>query len=131
MGEMNRIMTTIEIIKELSSLGTVAYRAVYSKLQAVGKTPGQALDALESLFTEEQKEKEEGTLIIVQRFHPDRFFNSFKQARLRELMDKFHNAVKEGQNLSPEEMTELEALVNAEYQGTAERAAVILKESNQ
>jgi len=61
----------------------------------------------------------------------DRFFNSSQQVRLRELMDKFHNAVKEGQHLSPEEIVELEALVNAEYQGAAERAAVILKESSQ
>ena len=69
--------------------------------------------------------------MIVQRFCSDRFFNSSQQVRLRELMDKFHNAVKEGQNLSTEEMAELEALVNAEYQGAAERAAVILKESSQ
>jgi len=46
-------------------------------------------------------------------------------------MDKFHDAVKEGQNLLPEEIAELEALVNAEYRGAAERAAAILKESSQ
>ena len=132
-------MTTIEIIKEQSSPGTVVYRAVHDKLQAVGKTPGQALDALESLasrssrfvgayFTDEQKEEEEGTLVIVQRFRPDRFFNSSQQIRLRKLMDKFHNAVKEGESLLPEEMAELEALVNSEYQGAAERATVVLAE---
>jgi len=124
-------MTTIEIIKEPSNLENVAYRAKYGELQAVRKTPGQALDALESLFTEEQKEKEEGTLVIVQRFSPDRFFNSFKQVRLRELMDKFHHVVKEGQKLSLQEMAELEELVNAEYQGAAERAAAVLKEASQ
>ena len=67
---------------------------------------------------------------FTQKFQSDRFFNSSQQARLRELMDKFHNAIKEGQSLSPEEMAELEALVNAEYQGAAEHAVAILKESS-
>ena len=73
---------------------------------------------------------EGGTPVIVQRFRSDKFFNSSQQIRLRKLMDKFHNAVKEGESLLPEEMAELEALVNSEYQGAAERAAVILRESS-
>lgn len=36
-------------------------------------------------------------------FHPDAFFTTEQQARLKELMSRFHEACNAGQDLSPEE----------------------------
>ena len=132
-------MNTIEIVKELNSVDATNYRAVlgtkwrgeaavHGDQQAVGMTPGQALDALENLMAEDRT-SEERMLIIVQRFRPDTFFNSNQQLRLRELMAEFHTAVQEGKELPAEKMAELELLVEEEYQGAFARTEATLKEA--
>ena len=65
---------------------------------------------------------------IVQRFRPDDFFTAAQQARLQELMSRFHDAYDTGQDLAPEEKQELACLVDDEWQAAIERGAAILRQ---
>lgn len=60
-------------------------------------------------------------------FHPDAFFTAEQQARLKQLMIRFHEACNTGQELSAEEREELERLVEAEWRAATERGAAILR----
>jgi len=105
-------MTTIEIIQEQTHAKGAVYRAICREWQAVGDTPGEALDTLERLLAA-GGEPGDGTVVIVQRFRPDAFFTIAQQARLQELMERFHAARAAGNELAPGEQQELEALVHA------------------
>jgi hypothetical protein len=121
-------MSTIEIIQEQATIAGGVYRARCRDWQAVGTTPGAALDAIERLVAASSGDGD-GTVVIVQRFRPDAFFTSQQQTRLQELMERFHAAPVAGKELAPEERKELEALVDAEWQAAIERAAEILRAS--
>lgn len=105
-------MTTITILPEEKK-----YRAVAGKRESVGRTAGEALDAL----TAQLDEEESGTLIVIQNRRADRFFNASQQNRLTELMTK-----RQTQSLSATEETELENLVEAELEGAKQRAEEML-----
>src|SRR5438128_2393206 len=62
-------MTTIAILPEGPGQ---SYRAVAGNKQSVGKTAGEALDALTAQLDEGQR----GTMIVVQQFRPDQFFTA-------------------------------------------------------
>jgi hypothetical protein len=114
-------MTTIAILPE--GLGAAQrYRAVAGEKQSVGKTAGEALDAL----TAQLDEPERGTLVVVQSFRPDPFFTASQRQRLEELWRGWRAAREAGTTLSPEEQAELEALVQAEVKASAERAKALL-----
>jgi hypothetical protein len=112
-------MTTIAILPENST----GFRAVAGKFQSVGRTPGEALDAL----TAQLDEAERGTFLVVQPLRPDAFFTVQQQQRLRELMDRWRAARDTGNTLPAEEQTELDALVDAETRATAARAAALAR----
>jgi hypothetical protein len=105
-------MTTITILSEEKK-----YRAVAGERESVGRTAGEALDAL----TAQLGEEESGTLVVIQNRRADRFFNASQQDRLTELMTKRKTGA-----LSPNEETELENLVEAELEGAKHRAEEIL-----
>jgi DNA-binding NtrC family response regulator len=105
-------MMTITILPEESN----SYRALSGDKESTGRTMGEALDALRSQLTEE----ESGTLVIVQNYKPDQFFEAEQQERLTELM-RLHKA----NSLTEEEEGELASLVEAELHGAMERAEVI------
>ncbi len=105
-------MTTVTILPERPD----SYRALAGDKESVGRTAGEALDAL----TSQLEEEESGTLIILQNHKADGFFNAAQQARLTELM-QLHQAG----NLSVEEAGELESLVEAELDGAGQRAAAL------
>ena len=117
-------MTKISILPVPTKSGDISYCAVAGDKQTKGKTAGEALDALAAQLTEE----EDGTLVIVQNRRPDRFFSAMQQKRLNELMDLWRVARDRGDNLSKEEQAELEALVEAELQASATRAATLVDE---
>jgi len=119
-------MSTIEIIQELATTGGAIYRARCGDWQAAGSSPGAALDAIERVVAT-SRDDGNGTVIIVQRFRPDAFFTSTQQARLQEMMERFHASRDIGEELAPEEREELEALVDAEWQAAISRGAEILK----
>lgn len=117
-------MTKVAIVSEPTDTGSVAYRAIAGTKQSVGKTAGQALDAIAS----ELPPEESGTLVIVQSFRADRFFTAEQQDRLRELMNRWRTARDQGIELSVDEQAELDALVEAELKASSQRAAAMLRE---
>ncbi|MBI4600672.1 MAG: hypothetical protein HY721_01805 [Planctomycetes bacterium] len=116
-------MTTVAIVPEPTDSGRLAYRAISGSRQSLGKTAGEALDALTASLPRE----EAGTLVIVQHHHPDELFTAQQQARLRELMSRWRALRDASTTLPPGEQAELDALVEAEVRAAGERAAALLK----
>ena len=117
-------MTKVAILPESTEPGRITYRAIAGRQQSVGKTAGEALDALTSTLSDEAS----ATMVIVQHQRPDEFFNAQQQARLKELMLRWRAARDGGSSLAPGEQSELDALVEAETRAAGERAAALLKE---
>jgi hypothetical protein len=115
-------MTTVAILPESLGADGPTYRAVAGGIQSVGRTAGEALDAL----TAQLGEEETGTLVIVQNLRPDRYFSAHQQQRLGELMARWRAARDTQSALSPDEQAELEALVEAELQAATQRARAVL-----
>ena len=111
-------MTTITILPETDN----SYRAVAGDKESTGRTAGEALDAL----TLQLEDDESGTLVIVQNHKADQFFNAAQQERLTALMQ-----LRKAGNLSPEEESELEGLVETELGGARQRAETLLNELKQ
>ncbi len=116
-------MTTIAILSESPGSPTTNFRAVAGDKQSVGKTAGQALDALTSQLDETQT----GTLLVVQSLRPDHFFTAQQQQRLEELFARWRGFRDRGIPLPAEEQAELDSLVEAEVRATAERARSLLR----
>jgi hypothetical protein len=117
-------MNTVAILPVATSTGRLEYQAVSGTRVAVGKSAGQALDALTAEFPELESEG----LVIVQRFCPDRFFPAEQQQRLQDLMGRWREARDHGQSLPQAERAELESLIEAELKASARRATVIAQE---
>lgn len=120
-------MTRVAILPEKNKAGHISYRAISGNLQSLGKTAGQALDAL----TEQINEDETGTLVIVQNLRPDKFFTAAQQQRLSELMDQWRLARDQGQTLQPNEQSELDNLIETELRAATLRATALLGEAAQ
>jgi hypothetical protein len=90
----------------------------------LGKTAGEALDALTSQLDEDTS----STLVLVQRLQPDQFFTAEQQMRLEELMTRWRTARDSGHKLPPDEQAELEALVDAQLEGSAKRAEALIRD---
>src|SRR5437867_9502572 len=118
-----RKMITIAIISEDGAATGTAYRAISGKKHSVGKTAGEALDALTSQLGQEEK----GTLIVVQHMMPDEWFNAEQRRRLEELMVRWRSARDQGRCVPPEEQKELDSLVAAELQAASNRAAAVVR----
>ena len=114
-------MTTVTILPEPTDIGDIAYRAIAGTQQSVGKTAGEALDALTALLPDDKT----GTLVIVQNLRPDHFFEVEKQERLKELMACWRAARDSGASLSADEQAELSALVDLEVRAAIERGEMI------
>lgn len=115
-------MTTISILPEKIGANPTIYRAVAGDKESVGKTVGEALDAL----TEQLTDEESTTVVIMQKLRPDCFFTTEQQQRLELFMSRWREARDVGSALSPEEQQELEALIAAELQGTERRAESVI-----
>jgi len=111
-------MTTISIVPENIGAGEILWRAIAGDRESVGKTAGEALDALTSQLSGD----EGSTMIVIRRWQPDRFFTASQQERLSELMARWREARDAGSSLPPDEQSELEALVEAELRASAQRA---------
>lgn len=116
-------MATITILPERTGPLGITYRAVAGKAQSIGKSAGEALDAL----TAQLDEAEAGTLIVVQHLRPDRFFTAAQQ-RLAELMSRWRAARDAGPPWSAEEQAELDGLVESELRASGERAAALMQQ---
>ncbi len=117
-------MTTIAILPISNASGEKFYRAIVGDRQSVGKTAGQALDAL----TIQLGETEFSALLIIQSFRPDPFFSSAQQKRLSELMYLWRTTRDRGQALPPDQQAELDNLVDAELKAATARTAALVKQ---
>jgi hypothetical protein len=119
-------MTKVAILPIFDSSGQRSYRAIAGGKQSIGKTAGQALDAL----TAQLGETDFSALLLLQNFHADEFFSLKQQQRLSELMDLWRISRDQSQSLSIELQTELDNLVEAELNAaTARTASLIAVES--
>jgi hypothetical protein len=115
-------MQTISIQTIETTNGQRLYRAVIGDRQSIGKTAGEALDAL----TMEIGSQEINGFFLLQSYQPDQFFTAQQQQRLTELMSIWRTAQDKGDTLPPEQQAELDNLIEAELYATAERAKAIL-----
>lgn len=120
-------MLKVAILPVPTETGDISYRAVAGNRQSLGKTAGEALDALTAQFPEDEM----GVLIIVQNQRPDRFFNAEQQKRLTDLMESWRAARDMGEILAVDEQAELEKLIDMELRASAERAAELANELRQ
>ena len=115
-------MTTIAILPESPGTQGTRFRAIAGPKQSVGRTAGEALDAL----TPQLDDSQTGTLVVVQQLRPDQFFTAEQHQRLEELMARWRQARDAGTPLPPTEQAELDALVEAELRASAKRAAALV-----
>ncbi len=114
-------MTKVALMRDSDSREPSSYRAVAGRVQAMGKTAGEAVDALAEQLSEEQTE----TLIIVRALRADRYFAAEPRRRLDDLMARWRAARDVGGAFSPEEQAELERLVEAEVRAATDRAEAV------
>jgi hypothetical protein len=117
-------MTTVAILPVSDASGKKSYRAISGSKQSAGKTAGQALDAL----TAQLDEAEFSTLLIIQSFRPDSFFDAEQQKRLSELMNLWRTARDQGLDLPPDQQAELDNLVDAELKAATARTATLMQQ---
>jgi hypothetical protein len=119
-------MTTVTILPISDDSGEKFYRAIAGDKHSVGKTAGQALDAL----TAQLDETEFRAFLIMQSFRPDPFFSVEQQERLSELMGLWRIARDRGQQLPLEQQTELDSLVEAELRAATARTAALIQQEH-
>ena len=111
-------MTSIAILKEETGAGNVTYRAVAHRgaAQSVGRTAGEALDALTCQLPRE----EAGTIVVIQEMAPDRYSTAEQIQRLNELTERANQGT-----LSQEEQFERQQLIETEILASGQRAAAL------
>jgi hypothetical protein len=117
-------MTKVAVLSESVDAESMPYRAVSGRNQAMGRTAGEALDALTALLPKEDAE----TLVIVRDLKADRFFSAEQRRRMTELM-ALRTEVRFGRaSWSNEDEADLERLVDAELRAAMERAEALARE---
>src|SRR5208337_600013 len=112
-------MTRVAVYHESADPESMPHRAVSGRNQAMGRTAGEALDALAAQLPQEDAD----TLVIVRNMSPDRFFSAEQRRRLEELMALRREAIAGNSLLTAQQEAELEQLVDAEVRAATERAA--------
>jgi hypothetical protein len=117
-------MTKVALFREGTDPESLTYRAVAGGSQSMGRTAGEALDALTTRLPEDEAD----TIIIVRNLRPDRFFGADERQRLEHLMARWRSARDGNDALGPDEQAELSRLVEAEISASARRAASLRHE---
>jgi hypothetical protein len=115
-------MTKVTLFRENIGAEEMVFRAVTVRNQAMGRTAGEALDALAMQLGQDEAD----TLVIVRNLSPDRFFTAEQRQRLEQLMARWRSARDLGQSLGADEQAELEDLIDAEVRAATARAASLL-----
>ncbi len=110
--------------QELGEAGSMHYRAVAGRNQAMGRTAGEALDTLSTQLPGEEAD----TLVIVRNMIPDRFFTAEQRRRLEQLMGLRREALAGNSRWDAEDEAELEGLIDAEVRAATERAAALFRD---
>lgn len=105
-------MSAIAIRTDQQETGERRFRAIAGDRQSLGRTMGEALDALTADWGDSVQE----TVVFIQRFQPDPYFTQAQYDRMQELFAR-------RATLTPEERAELENLIDAEVDATVERTA--------
>ncbi len=116
-------MTTVAILPSIDLRGDKIYRAIAGNKQSLGKTAGQALDAL----TDQLDQTGFSGLLLIPGFSADALFNADQQQRLAELMNQWRVARDRGDNLPQPEQAELELLVEAELTAATVRTILLVQ----
>jgi hypothetical protein len=114
-------MTKVAVYHDPVDSETFPYRAVAGRSTAMGRTAGEALDALASQLHIEDTD----TFVIVRNMSPDRFFSAEQRRRLEDLMALKREAVARNGRMSAQEEAELEQLVDAEVKAATDRAVAL------
>lgn len=103
-------MTAATIRTNTQAADNAKFIARSGNLRAVGRTMGEALDALASQWGEITQT----VPVLIQHFGPDRFFTQAQYDRMQELRNRIGT-------LSAGEQTELDSLIDAELEATIAR----------
>jgi hypothetical protein len=114
-------MTKVAVYHDSAGRESMPYRAVSGRNQGMGRTAGEALDALASQLPREDAE----CFVIVRSMSPDRFFDAERRNRLEALMALKREAIAGNPRLTDLEEAELEQLVDAELRAATERATAL------
>lgn len=117
-------MRAIAIVPADPAAPDSQFVAYSGNLHSAGKTAGAALDSLSAQLSESDR----GTLVVVQHYRPDEFFNANQCRRLQELMQRRRSALDAKLDLPAPERQELVALVDAELEAATARAAAMVRE---
>jgi hypothetical protein len=103
-------MPSIAIRIEQNEAGAPRFRAVAGNRQSIGRTMGEALDALTADWGDDLQE----TAVLIQRFQPDAYFTAAQYDRMQDLLTR-------RTTLTAAERAELETLIDAELDATVAR----------
>ena len=118
---MTDIMTKVAVYRESVSQESMPFRAVSGRNQAMGRTAGEALDALAAQLPQEDADN----LVIIRNMRPDRFFGAEQRRRLEELMVLRCEAIAANSHLTAQQEAELEQLVDDEVRAATCRATAL------
>lgn len=103
-------MTAISIRNDRKDTGERQFRAIAGERQCIGRTMGEALDAL----TAEWGDNIDETVVLIQQFRPDQYFTQAQYDRMQALLNR-------RSILTPDERRELENLIDKELEATVAR----------
>jgi regulator of protease activity HflC (stomatin/prohibitin superfamily) len=109
-------MTSIAMRTENRQAGAPQFRAVAGHRQCVGRTMGEALDALATDWDDDIQE----IAVFIQRLQPDAYFTAAQYHRMQELLTR-------RATLTAEERVELETLIDAELDATVARTGSLMR----
>ncbi len=115
-------MQSISIETVAATNGDRLYRAAMGNQHSLGRTAGEALDALNI----QMGSQEINGFLLLKSFQPDQFFTAEQQQRLIELMSIWRTTRDRGDTISPEQQLELDALIEDELNATIGRSKAIL-----
>ena len=120
-------MNTVAILPIAEPNGETSYQATSGNTQSIGKTAGQALDALVAQLDEPDFKG----LLVIQSFRPDTLFTEAQQSRLSELMGLWRNARDRGKELPPKQQAELDQLVELELNAATTRTTALMEQATE
>jgi hypothetical protein len=114
-------MTAISILPIIDETGQHHYRASSGDRQSIGKTPGEALDAIVAQFGQPSLP----FLLLIPNFQPDPFFTAQQQQRLTQLMTAWKQARDAAEDFPEDLKAELNKLVEAELLASRDRLSAM------
>ena len=108
-------MPSIAMRTENSQAGTLRFQAAAGNRQSVGRTMGEALDALTADWGDDIQE----TVVFIQRFQPDAYFTAAQYCCMQELLAR-------RATLTAAECAELETLIDAELAAAVARTKSLI-----